>query len=85
MQIEVEEQEVKFYYGEFGDYTAEINHGSLKVPNDNACQWTIFSYILFNEIVSKVCRKSLCNVLMLISESFNFNMERKHAISFSNI
>ena len=83
---EVEEQEeAKSYYGELGDYTPEINRGGLKIPNDNVCQRTIFSYISFNEIVSKVCRKSLCNLLMLISESFNFNMERKHAISLSNI
>ena len=67
---EVEEQEeAKFYYGEFGDYTAEINCGGLKIPNDNVCQWTIFCYRLFNEIICKVCRKSLCNVLMLISQS----------------
>ena len=32
-----------------------------------------------------VCRKSICNVLMLISKSFNFNIERKHAISLSYI
>ena len=83
---EVEEQEeAKFYYGEFGDYAAEINLRCLKIPNDNVCQWTIFSYILSNEIVSKVSRKSLCNVLMLMSQSFNFNMDRKHAISLSNI
>ena len=64
MHNEVEEQgEAKFYYGESCDYTAEINCGGLKIPNDNVCQWTIFSYILFNEIVCKVCRKSLCNVL----------------------
>ena len=44
-----------------------------------------FSLILFHKIVSKVCQKSLYNVLMLISESFNFNMERKHATSLSNI
>ena len=59
MRNEVEEQEeARFYYGEFGDFTAEINRGGLKIPNGNVCQWTIFSYILFNEIVSKVYQKS---------------------------
>ena len=38
LRNEVEEQEeAKFYYGEFGDYTAEINRGGLKIPNGNVC------------------------------------------------
>ena len=45
----------QYYYSEYGDYTAEINRGGLKIPADNVCQWSIFSYIVFHEIVNKVC------------------------------
>ena len=49
------------------------------------CQWSIFSYIVFHEIVNKVCRKSLCNVLMLLSEFYELNMDKKHGNILANI
>ena len=74
-----------FYFMEYGDYTAELNRGGLTIPKDNICQWTFFSYIIFHDIVNKICRKSLCNVLMLISEYYSLNMEKKHGMKLANI
>ena len=63
----------------------EINRGGLAIPGDSVCQWSIFSYILFHEVANNVCRKSLCNSLMLISEYYNLNLEKHHGKIMSNI
>ena len=73
------------YYSEFGDYIKEINRGGLMIPVDNASQWTIFSYILFHKVADFVCRTSLCNILMSISEFYDFNMGKYHGKTLSNI
>ena len=61
-----------FYYQKYGNYTKDLDRGGLKVPTDSSCQWTFFSYILFNAVKDKVCRKSLCNSFVLISDVFLF-------------
>ena len=85
VRIDEDTPGTQYYYSEYGDYTAEINRGGLKIPADNVCQWSIFSYIVFHEIVNKVCRKSLCNVLMLLSEFYELNMDKKHGNILANI
>lgn len=73
------------YFDKYGKLTAELNRGGLCVPGDAVCQWVIFCYIMFNNVSSNVCRLSLCNLMMLISETYGFNMERVHGNILANI
>ena len=66
-------------YGNF------IDDGDLKIPGDSVCQWTIFSYIVFHEVVNDCCRTSLCNLLMMIAEFYTFDVSRQHDIILSSI
>ena len=75
----------RFYYEEYGKLLDGVNSGGLNIPTDCCCQWTFFSFILFNTIKSKVCKISLCNVFMAISEYYSFNMSRKHGNILANI
>ena len=74
-----------FYYERFGGYFKDLDFGGLKVPTDNACQWTIYVYILFSVVKDSVCRTSLCNLAISISDTFKFHMEMRHARILSNI
>ena len=65
-----ESDDTKWYFEKFDSFTESINRGGLPIPNDNVCQFCIFSYIIFHEVVNKVCRNSLCNILMLVSDIF---------------
>ena len=56
------------YFTKFGDFTNEINRGKLAIPTDELCQFVFFGYIIFHEIMNSVCRNSLCNALMVISD-----------------
>ena len=71
-----ESDDTKLYFEKFGSFAESINRGGLHIPNDNLCQFCIFSYIIFHEVVNKVCRNSLCNILMLVSDIYSLNMER---------
>ena len=55
------------------------------MPNDRSCQWGFFSYILFNTIKEKICRKSLSSVLSKISDHYSFDMNKNHCRILSNI
>ena len=72
------------YYKKYGSFTDNLNRGGLSIPGDSACQWTIFSYIIFKVVADHVCRKSLSNVLMLVSELHMFNMNKRHAYALAN-
>nr|XP_047131967.1 uncharacterized protein LOC124811009 [Hydra vulgaris] len=74
-----------FYFEKFGQYLKSVDRGGLKVPFDNTVQWVFFSFVLFNSIKDKVCRTSLCNIFMLISDHYSFDMERHHGNILSNI
>ena len=74
-----------FYFQRYGSFTSSLGRGGLKVPTDSACQWTFFSYIMFNVVKNHVCRKSLANLFMVVSEMHSLNMQRKHALILSNI
>ena len=80
-----ESSDTKIYYRKYGHFTESINRGGLAIPSDSVCQFCMFSYILFHEIVNKTCRKSLTNALMSIWESYSLNMEKKHGKILSNI
>ena len=66
-------------------YIAGYDRGGLNVPTDNNCQWAIFCFILFNAVKEKVCRKSFCNLCMMVSEYYDFDMEKRHGVILSNI
>jgi len=74
-----------FYFEKFGQYLKSVDRGGLKIPFDNTVQWVLFSFVLFISIKDKVCRTSLCNIFMLISEHYSFDMERHHGNILSNI
>ena len=74
-----------FYSQKYGSYTNELDRGQLNIPDDCASQWTFFSYIVFLIIKEKVCRKSLMQVLMMISDHYNFGMLSVHARILSNV
>ena len=64
-----EEREDTYYFCEkFGSYLDELNRGGLTKPGDTVVQWVMYSHIIFNSVVEHVCRKSLSNVFMIISE-----------------
>ena len=69
----------RYYVQEYGDYINELNRGGLSIPGVNMCQWVFYSYALFNHISNSVCRTSLCNVLMMVSEFYSLDkIEKKH-------
>ena len=74
-----------FYYRKHGDYTKSMDRGLLNIPSDKASQWTVFCYLLFNAVKDKVCRKSLANLFMLVSDMHSFGMQRIHGNILSNI
>ena len=59
--------------------------GGLNIPTGNTCQWSIFCFILFNTVKEKVCRKSFCNLCMMVSEYYDFEIEKRHEVTLSNI
>ena len=74
-----------FYHQKYGSYINALDRGGLRIPSDRACQWTLFSFIIFNAVKEHVCRTSLANIFMSISEFHSFNMERRHGIILANI
>ena len=73
-----------FYHQQFGDYLDSLDRGSLNIPSDCSCQLTFFCYIMFNS-VKQVCRKSLCNIFVLISEFHSLGMGKQHGTVLANI
>ena len=63
------------YYEKYGDYTALLDHGGLRIPEDSVCQWTFFSYIMFQLVKTKVCRTSLTTIFLQISDAYNFKLQ----------
>ena len=74
-----------FYFQKYGSYTKLLDRGGLKVPTDDACQCAFFCYIMFNAVKDSICRTSLCNVFMLVSEMNDFGMRKEHGRILANI
>ena len=74
-----------FYYQKYRDFTKELDRGGLNIPSDSSCQWSIFCYLMFNQVKHSVCQKSLSNLFMVVSDMHTFNMKRNHARILSNI
>ena len=62
-----------------------MDRGGLNISTDNSCQWSFFCFTLFNAATEKVCRKSFCNMYMMVSEYYDFEMEKRHGVILSNI
>lgn len=73
------------YFEEYGGFTSSLNRGGLVQAGDSACQWSIFSYIVFQLVCDKVCRNSLSEILMDISQYYNFEMSKNSCFVMSNI
>lgn len=74
-----------FYFEKFGAYTNSLDRGGLKVPSDRACQWTMFSFIVFEVVKDSVCRTSFTKIALGLSDMFDFQMDNRHARILSNI
>ena len=74
-----------FYHQKYGKYTDTLDRGGLNIPIDSTVQWVFFSHIMFNCVKDSVCRKSLINIMVMISDIHTFNIKRKHALRLSNI
>ena len=73
------------YHEKYGSFINDLNRGGLTIPGDSACQWSFCTYVTFREVAAHTCRKSLCNILMMIFEFYRLNMNRGHAMIMSNI
>ena len=63
-----------------------MKRGGIKIPGDTIRQLTIYSYIIFHEVlVNFFCRSSFCNILMLVSEMYNFDINPYHGMMISDI
>ena len=58
-----------FYHKKYGGYVDSMDRGGSKIPTDSACQWTFFCYTMFQYVNSRVCRKSLSDIFIKISQS----------------
>ena len=73
------------YFEKYGGFTSSLNRGGLVQAGDSACQWTIFCYIAFQSVCEKVCRNSLREIFMDISEYYGFEMRQNNCFVMSNI
>ena len=74
------------YYSKYGAYLNEINRGGLLIPVDSLVQWVFICYFLYlNLDHTNLCRKSLSNYFMEISDIHNFSVLIYHANILSNI
>ena len=77
--------ETTFYHRKYGQYLDAMDRGELNIPTDDTRQRSIFCFILFNAVKEKICRKSFCNLRMMVSEYCDFDMEKRHGIILWNI
>ena len=61
-----------------------MNRGGLKISGDIICQLAIYSYIIFHEVANLSCRSLFCNIFMLISEMYDFDIKHHHGMILSN-
>ena len=73
------------YNEKYGQYLRSADRGGLNVPLDNAVQWAIFSFIMFNIVKVKTYQKSLTNLFVLVSNYYEFGMKEHHGRILANI
>ena len=74
-----------FYAKKYGDFTDRLDRGQLNIPHDRASQWTIFCFIVSNDIKANVCRSSMAKICSMISDHYKFGMVPLHSRIISNI
>ena len=77
--------ETTFYHQIYEQYLDAMDRGGFNIPTNDTCQWSIFCFILFNAVKEKVFRKSFCKLCMMVSEYYDFDMEKRHGTMLSNI
>ena len=73
------------YYERYGNYTCNLSRGGLKTPQDKAYHWAMFGAALFSLLKSNVCRTSFVKLLLKVSEAYEFDMQKFHCTTYSNI
>ncbi|GFO14770.1 group XV phospholipase a2 [Plakobranchus ocellatus] len=73
------------YFEKFGAFTLSLSRGGLFQAGDSVCQWTIFCYMMFQSVWEKVCRNSLNEIFIEISQNYGFKMDKHHCFALSNI
>ena len=63
------------YYEKYDLFLSDMNRGSLNIPHDSVCEWVMYGYVMFHEVVEVTFRKSLCKILVNISECYNLKIE----------
>ena len=63
------------YYEKYSHLLSDMNCGSLKIPHNSVCEWVVYGYVMFYEVVEVTFRKSLCKILVNISECYNLKIE----------
>ena len=74
-----------FYFKKYGKFTTDQDRGGLTYPNDCACQWTFFCYIIFQASVESVCRNSLVSIFHRVSLMHHFQLNTNHARTLANV
>ena len=70
------------WHKKYGAFVNDLNRCGLTLQEDSACQWSFYCYVMFRVVANHT---SLRNILMIISEFYGYNMERKHGMVMSNI
>ena len=74
------------YYHKYGDYLNEMNRGGLKKPDDVIVQWAIICYFLFlNVCKPELCRKSLSDYFIKLSDIHDLKIFKPQCYTLSNI
>ena len=63
-----------------------MERSGLNVPTENTFQCSIFCFIcIFNIVEERVCKKSFCNLCMMVSECYDFEMDKRHGLETGRI
>ena len=64
---------------------ADLTWGGLHIPRDFVCQWVIYSYVMFHDVVDHSRINSLCKILKTISNLYDLNIEKTYLPRLANI
>ena len=82
--ISEDQDETYHYYEKYGKFTSSLSRGGLKIPGDKACQWTALSFIIFDSVKNKVCRTSLTQIFLKISDFHELEIDLLKARILAN-
>ena len=70
--------DIHFYYEKYGGFTADLNRVGLPIPGYFVCQWVIYSYPMFHDVVDHSCRNCLCKILKTILNLYDLKIEKTY-------